>query len=130
MAVDPGGKALLVVALHRGELLHEGRVVREGQQLLQLHEVGAPALADGLVHELGEGRVPAGWDGGLTDGRMIVVETTREKLEEFLPAIRNLAEGECYGSQESAWNWSAYIFLRIYWQGAVDNLKTGDFAVN
>ena len=57
MAVDPGGKALLVVALHRGELLHEGRVVRERQQLLQLHEVGAPALADGLVHELGEGRV-------------------------------------------------------------------------
>ena len=81
-------------------------------------------------YELGEGRVPAGWDEGLTDGRVIVVETTRKKLEQFLPAIRNLAEGECYGSQESAWNWSANIFLRIYWQGAVDNLKTGDFAVN
>ena len=77
-------------------------------------------------YELGEAQVPAGWDGGLTDGRMIVVETTREKLEEFLPAIRKLVDGECCGSQESAWNWSANIFLRIYWQGAVSNLKTGD----
>ena len=57
-------------------------------------------------------------------------------FREHFPKLASIVDrrentgGECCGSQESAWNWSANIFLRIYWQGAVDNLKTGDFAVN
>ena len=77
-------------------------------------------------YELGEGQVPAGWDEGLTDGRVIVVETTREKLEQFLPAIRDLAEGECYGSQGSVWEWNVHVFLRIYWRGAVGSMIPGE----
>ena len=76
MAVDPAGEARLVLVLDLGELLDEGRVVGEGQQLLQLHGVLAPALADGLVQQVGEGRVgqhqPAARGDAVGDGHELL----------------------------------------------------------
>ena len=54
VAVDPGDELLFIMILDGGELLLEGRVVGEGHQSLQLHQVLAPALADGLVEQRGQ----------------------------------------------------------------------------
>ena len=57
MAVNPAAEALLVRLLDRGELLDEGRIVRERQQLFKLVEILAPALTDGFIQQVGERRV-------------------------------------------------------------------------
>ena len=52
VAVHVAGQAQLVVELDLGELLLEGRVVREGLEGLDLAHVLAPAVADGLVDQV------------------------------------------------------------------------------
>ena len=101
MAVNPAAEALLVRLLDRGELLDEGRIVRERQQLFKLVEILAPALTDGFIQQVGERRVgqhqPAARRNAVGDRVELlrhdgVVIRKRRMLEDFAVELGNAVD--------------------------------------